>query len=460
MENKSILDQIINNQKAEEVARLDAVEIITNLFSELTDREKDVLIRRFGLHGKEKETLENIGNVHQLTRERIRQIETSGIKKLRQLKNLDSYISNLKKVIIQLLEEHGGLMERGYLLDLLMTFSADSARSKRDEALIHKSYLDFLISKLLHTEFEEVNTHKYFKSLFKLKYQTLDHLEDIIKELTAKIEDNNKIYSTSEMIEIFNGLDSIENHKEKLSVENNVDISKILNTPLYKEDPNLINNNKVLYTLLRAAKKIEQNKFGHWGMHNFREIKPKTINDKIYLVLKYYNRPMHFAEIADEINKIGFDNKKANAATVHNELILDDKYILVGRGLYALKEWGNKKGTVADVIVDVLNESGSALSRDEIIERVLNKRIVKKATIILALMNKDRFIKDDSNRYWLAKENDSGTQFAEYTNDESEDNIDDVESTAEESDESAEEMDTIEDLAQLEKDNTDSIKEE
>jgi len=109
---------------------------------------------------------------------------------------------------------------------------------------------------------------------------------------------------------------------------------------------------------------------------------------------------MHFAEIADHINQTGFDSKKANAATVHNELILDEKYVLVGRGLYGLKEWGYKEGTVVDVIKDILAEAGKPLSREEIIDKVMEKRVVKKTTIILALMNKEMFEKA-GNKYQL-----------------------------------------------------------
>jgi len=110
---------------------------------------------------------------------------------------------------------------------------------------------------------------------------------------------------------------------------------------------------------------------------------------------------MHFAEIADRINQISFDRKKANAATVHNELILDEKYILVGRGLYGLKEWGYRKGTVADVIEKVITEAGRALSREEIIEKVLGQRLVKKATINLALMNREKFELVGGDKYYL-----------------------------------------------------------
>lgn len=401
MDNVSILDKIIDNQKAEEVANLDAVEIINNLFSELSERERDVLIRRYGLHGSGKETLESIGSAHQLTRERIRQIESSSVKKLQQLENLDEYISTLKKVIFQLLEGHGGLMEKEYLLDILVGFSLNGFGTDEEREMIHKNYLNFMITKLLHNEFEELNNSRHFKSSYKLKHQELEHLEELALELYEKVREAKKIHLTKDIINLIKQLESHGKHSEKIKGDDSLDIAKVLKSELFEEDPDLVNNNKTLYSLLKAIKKIEQNKFGHWGLHNSREIKPKTINDKIYLVLKNHNQPIHFAEIADLINKIGFDNKKANAATVHNELILDDKYVLVGRGLYGLVEWGYKKGTVADVIEEILNKNEEALTRDEIIDKVLDKRMVKKATIILALMNKDKFLKD-KGKYSLA----------------------------------------------------------
>ena len=391
MENISILDQIINNQKAENIDNLDAVEIIDNLFSELTERERDVLIRRYGLHSGKKETLESIGNTHQLTRERIRQIETTSVKKLQQLENLKTFINNLKNVIYQLLEEHGGLMEKEYLLDLLVGFSLGGFREKQGDKMVHKNYLNFLITKLLFDEFEEVNNSKHFKEAYKLKFQELVYLEEIIKELLGKIQESKKIQKTDEIIDLIKNLASYEKNKEKFDKSTNLDVARVLKFDLFDENSEIINLHKPIYSILRSAKKIQQNRFGHWGAYNWREISPKTINDKIFLVLKNNNKPMHFAEIAEKINNVAFDSKKANAATVHNELILDNKYVLVGRGLYGLKDWGYKKGTVADVIIEILNESTDPLSRDEIINKVLEKRLVKKATIILALMNKDKF---------------------------------------------------------------------
>lgn len=398
-DNKSILDQIISNQQAEAVARLDAVEIITNLFNELDKRERDVLISRFGLRAAgEKEILEKIGQRHKLTRERIRQIETAGLKRLGQIESSAGYLNGLKNIIINLLEEHGGLMEKEYLFNNLVNFSIGGVKDGVNE-IKYKRHFDFLISKLLSDEFAIISGSEYFKESFKLKYRSLEHLEALAKELLEKIQEIKKIFTTEELINLAKGLLAYKSNQEKFSSSGNLDISETLTSGSFKESAEVINGNKVIYSILVAAKKIEQNKFGFWGISDWREIKPKTINDKIYLILKNSGQPLHFAEIADRINQINFDEKKAHAATVHNELILDEKYILVGRGLYGLREWGYRRGTVADVVEKIMAESGRPLSREEIINKVLAQRIVKRATVNLALMNRDKFAITADGKY-------------------------------------------------------------
>lgn len=397
MESGSILDKIINDYKVEEAARLDAIELVGHLFADLNDRERDVLSRRFGLKNLEKETLENIGSAHKLTRERIRQIENAGIKKLRALKDLEERISNLRRVINELLEEHGGIMERDYLLNNLVNFSAGNM-DKQEQVGLHKNHLEFLIAKLLHDQFEEVADHKHFKTSFKLKYRSLDYLEELAVELIDKVKETKKILMTDDLIELSKNLDSFERHKDKFNVAQILDISNVLGGELFKENADLINSNKHVYSLIQALRDIEQNKFGHWGITDWREISPKTVNDKIYLTLKNHGKPLHFVDITKRINEISFDGKEANAATVHNELILDKKYVLVGRGLYGLREWGFKTGTVTDVIREILEQQDEPLTREQVVEKVLEQRLVKKATIILALMDKKKFEKV-GNRY-------------------------------------------------------------
>jgi DNA-directed RNA polymerase delta subunit len=154
---------------------------------------------------------------------------------------------------------------------------------------------------------------------------------------------------------------------------------------------------------LRSSAKVRMNPYGEWGLADWKTVNPRRMSDKIYLVLKKHGQPMHFTEIAKAINTTGFDHKTAYPATVHNELILDKKYVLVGRGTYALREWGYQPGVVADVIARVMDEAGEPLTKDEIVARVLKQRVVKPSTVTLALMNRQRFAKLPGSRYSLVK---------------------------------------------------------
>jgi hypothetical protein len=100
---------------------------------------------------------------------------------------------------------------------------------------------------------------------------------------------------------------------------------------------------------------------------------------------------MHFNEIAKAIKGSEFKRKNVTTQAIHNELIKDGRFVLIGRGIYALKEWGYAKGTVADIITDVLKKAGEPLHREEIVKRVLESRHVKETTILLNLQGKTQF---------------------------------------------------------------------
>jgi DNA-directed RNA polymerase delta subunit len=100
---------------------------------------------------------------------------------------------------------------------------------------------------------------------------------------------------------------------------------------------------------------------------------------------------MHFNEIAKAIKDSEFKRKEVTTQAIHNELIKDKRFVLIGRGIYALKEWGYEKGTVADIISKVLKEANEPLHRDEIVKRVLKSRFVKETTILLNLQGKPQF---------------------------------------------------------------------
>ncbi|MGE0640082.1 MAG: RNA polymerase sigma factor RpoD [Thermoanaerobaculia bacterium] len=70
----SPIDSVISTSRREEVKRV---------MKTLTSREEEVLSKRFGLSDGTEHTLEEVGRIHNVTRERIRQIESKALRKLR-----------------------------------------------------------------------------------------------------------------------------------------------------------------------------------------------------------------------------------------------------------------------------------------------------------------------------------------------------------------------------------------
>lgn len=359
--NESILDKVMENKQAEELYQFDPAAILQLLFSDLTEREQQVLTRRFGLSGEDAQTLEMIGQQFGVTRERVRQIETGGIKKLRKIDANRGHLKQVENVLHQVLHQHGGVMEQEHLLDNVLDHRRESAQQR--------AILVFLIERLLSEKLDRFHHAEHFHPSWKLV--TADHsaVEKLLNQLVSVVE----------------------SHGEPIEEE------LLIAKALEELDEDI--HERIIRSHLRISRKLKQNIFGHWGKAGWNSITPKRMNDKIYLVLKHMGKPMHFTEIAEKINELAFDHKTAYPATVHNELILDEKYVLVGRGIYALAEWGYEPGVVADVISRVLEKRAEPMSREAIVEEVLKQRMVGKSTVHLALMNKDRFAKTDDGKF-------------------------------------------------------------
>ncbi|MGE5425926.1 MAG: sigma factor-like helix-turn-helix DNA-binding protein [Bacillota bacterium] len=344
----NLLETIAREKRREELAKLNAIQIVNSLFNDLMERERDILTRRFGLNGDRQETLERIGQLHKLTRERVRQIENASIKKIKRLENVGDSLCILRDVVSGLLKEHGGLLRRDFLLDILTVISLELSNESEvgseeyeKNRLVYRNRYDFLLSKLLNEDFELLAENEKFNSSIKLKDEPVEYFESLTDDLIAKVESSQKTFTTEEVIALLKTLESYQRNQEKIEGDGS-DITEIFRSQVFPDKAEIINQNKTLYSLMQAVKNLERNKFGYWGKADWQEIKPKTINDKIYLVLKNASKPLHFTEIAAKINEIRFDHKNANPATVHNELILDDRYVLTGRGMYGLKEWQDK----------------------------------------------------------------------------------------------------------------------
>jgi len=80
-EQNSILDKVIVSKEEKAQDEFNPLELIATFLKELSAKEADVVRRRFGLGGNNPETLESIGGSYNVTRERIRQIESVATKK-------------------------------------------------------------------------------------------------------------------------------------------------------------------------------------------------------------------------------------------------------------------------------------------------------------------------------------------------------------------------------------------
>ncbi len=364
--NNSILDKIIASKDDQAKREFDPEDVISVLLKKLSSKEADVLQRRYGLGDHPKETLEAIGNSYKVTRERIRQIENLAIKKIKEDTEFNNLIRPVEQVIMSVLEEYGGIMSEQHLAEELFTVS---------QSLAEQQALIFILSELIDFRFDKVSPNREFVKSWKVKTTDLDFvrstimmLKDIIKEADQPLD----------LITLY---------------------SKAREHSFFKQNENCLNQ-EIIMSYLEISKALARNPFDEYGLQKWGSVVPKRMNDKIYLILKKIGKPMHFVDIAKKITEIF--KKEAYPPTVHNELILNKHYVLVGRGIYALKEWGYKRGVVSDVIEQILEDRTEPLTRNQIVQAVLKQRIVKKNTIHLALTNKKRFTKLADGRYTLA----------------------------------------------------------
>lgn len=340
------------SSSATPVEKINLTEIIEDMFLVLTAKEKEVIIKRFSLDNKPKQTLEKIGQAFSVTRERIRQIEKIALGKLRRTVD-NSKLSHINKIAKEILDLNGGLLiEKKLVSEILNKIMS----SQPVDANIIKLALN------INPDIVKMDKTNIFQPFWRLQYIPLDTIKKIITKGIALLNKKSDVISDAEMIaELKDGL------KEQ------------------KVDPALI------LSAMEVDKRAKRVREG-FGLMSWRHINPRSIRDKAYIILKKETSPLHFVDIANKISEAGFDKKVVTTQAVHNELIRYDQFVLVGRGLYALKEWGFKKGTVADVIEELLKKK-SPMTKQEIIEGVLKQRQVKKGTISLNLQKNPKFVR-------------------------------------------------------------------
>jgi hypothetical protein len=315
------------------------------------ERDRQIVSQRYGLGLSKRHTLEKIGSDFGITRERVRQIEKAATHKLRQ------HPSPELKAIDELLRGH--LIERNQVTPLDELAAAVGA-----DTPAQRSYVTFLATLAPSIEMIEDGDH-YEAALALLPDYDKQRLTEITDQLVGHLQKSGKPM-----------------HIDGLHRATGGDIPK-----------------PTLEQIAKVSKRLAELD-GQWGLSHWPTVNPRSIRDKTHLILSKHGQPLHFTQIADRIGDLGAKKRTVTVQAVHNELIKDPRFVLVGRGIYALGEWGYAPGTVADIIAEVLRED-SPLHKDEIVRRVLKKRQVKTTTIVLNLQEKGQFVRVAKATYAL-----------------------------------------------------------
>ncbi len=332
-------------------------QVTKKITSHLQDRTRDVIMNRFGLTSdSEKKTLEEIGKKYNITRERVRQIEDAAlalIRKSSSYKEEQAIFEELKQLIHSL----GAIVAEN---DLLSHISKD--KNIQNHISFYLELGDF---------FRKHREDDHFKTRWSVDDEIAEKVHESLRKLYASLSDEDLILET-EMIKRF--FDQMKDVSER-----------------YR-------NEEIARRWLSMSKTISKNPLGEWGKSSSPNVRTRGVKDYAFLVMRKHGSPMHFREVADAISKTF--NRKTHYATCHNELIKDPRFVLVGRGLYALAEWGYKTGIAREVIRDILKREGP-LSKEEVVERVMKERYFKKNTILVNLANPKHFKKNKSGLYTL-----------------------------------------------------------
>lgn len=330
-------------------------QVSKRLINSLQSRAKEVIVNRYGLGADSKRmTLEAIGNMYHITRERVRQIENaalSNIRKSDEFKKEKAVFEELEKA----LKSAGGIVaEEDFLNHLTKDASA-------------QNHINFLL--VIGDAFRKEREDDEFKHRWYVDPELSKKVHESLRKLYSNLSDDSLV-SESELIAQF--LEYLKDVADE-----------------YKDE-------EVLRRWLSISKTLAKNPLGEWGLASSSNVRAKGIRDYAFLAMRKHGSPIHFRDIAKLIAELF--NKKAHPATTHNELIKDSRFVLVGRGLYALSEWGYLSGVVKDVIKKVLDKNG-ALTKDQIIEKVLKERYVKENTILVNLQNPKFFKKSKDGKY-------------------------------------------------------------
>lgn len=328
--------------------------VLEDLFLVLSPKEKEVVVKRFALDNKSRSTLERIGRKFNVTRERIRQIEKIALSKLRRTAG-STKLSHIADLAQHILNKHGGVLPEGALIQKIQDLYPGT--TEQDAPVIR-------LTLTIHPDLNQVGKNDTTHPYYTLKNVSPKEVAAVSLKVIKFLEKRGDVMPQGKLLSDL----ALAFAQEDKAYTPEFILSAVATD--------------------KRIKKVD----GGYGLMSWRHVNPRSIRDKAFIILKKIGKPMHFEAIADAIRAAGFDQKSVTIQAVHNELIRYEQFVLVGRGLYALKEWGYQRGTVSEIIESLLSKK-SPLSKKDIMTGVLKQRHVKKGTISLNLQKNAHFVR-------------------------------------------------------------------
>ncbi len=348
--------QTLNNQNI--------VQSFSEILDSLSQKEKNIIERRVWLFS-ERETLQNIGSSFSpaITRERVRQIEESGIKKIGRIVKA-TLLTKIQETSNKFLELHWWIISKDKLNNILIK-----------ELSLEKNVNPWILEVIIQSDYDIKKSKQKLgcKIYFNLPNVNKSSIDLVHKEALKILKKKKDVMDKTSLYEII--AENLKD-KEKLTISFIDSVLDLFEDIVFWEE-NLI------------------------GLTKWKILNPKTLKDKAIYIMKKEKVPMHFVDISNKITDMLGEAVKVN--TIHNELIRNTEFILIGRWIYALKEWGFTPGTVLDVIVNILEKKWEPMSTEDITKEVLKTRNVKQTTIYMNLQNKKIIERVWRNYYQLKK---------------------------------------------------------
>ena len=323
--------------------------VFIEILEALSGKERNVIERRIGLYG-DKETLQSIWNTYSITRERVRQIEDAWIKKIGRIIKWTNLIS-IQDKSREILALHWDVLLKKRLINALIKELELSAKT------VDAGILEVIIQSDF--EIKKSKPRRTVKTYFFLPQISRKQIDSVHTEALRILNKRKDVMDRKSLYEMLHmKLKPSFGDLRTVFIDSSLDLFK----DIVKWEETLI-----------------------W-LERWKILNPKTLKDKAIYVLKKEKVPMHFVDIANKI--VDYLGWKVKVNTIHNELIRNEEFVLVWRWIYALKEWWVKAGTVLDVIIDIMKKNREPMTTDEIINKVLKLRLVKRTTIYMNLQNK------------------------------------------------------------------------